>query len=588
MIFYTDDNFQVKRLINSFAASSLIVLDTPADADNFYQNKPFANYQPDYALLFADCARAQRENSCDTLLSAIRDMLVYLSSTTVAKVLLCILLPDSGTPCNFGIAEREYTPLMKAAGSSGDSPENPVLALEDIVRPLVRDGLSLDILRIANLVADDIPSMVIPPLPEEAEDWDETRSLRKEAYAIGPDPSVRKKTRCVISQMRQMCSFTTVSALLTAISRLMNRPAGGGIFHSSQFVAEYKAVKRYVPDAVPLCLAANKLTAINGQDEPVYPELDPEYYYEKNYDGKLPRIKEIELEIAEEIKRICEKHQIRYFLVGGSLLGAIRHNGFIPWDDDFDIGMLRSDYETFRRVAPKELEGSRYEYQSYLTDPDCHYVFDKIRLKDTYFSTEFSAHFPIANGLFVDILVYDYTSVNPAAQKRQIERVNALKGAINVKWLDEPSKINHRLLTAVALPAMKLVSFRRFHKIIEKNLTRYDKEIGKKLASGELTSGDAFLIDGVGMNLQKGAFPAKWFDELIPHEFDGHSFPIPAGYDAYLTHWFTDRYMEPLPPEKRSSGHILPRIDLGAYITGAAEQYSDSYSINTHGELFED
>ena len=73
-----------------------------------------------------------------------------------------------------------------------------------------------------------------------------------------------------------------------------------------------------------------------------------------NYDIK--RIQGEMLEIAKEIKRICEKYNIAYFLVGGTLIGAVRHKGFIPWDDDLDIGMLRSEYNRFIAVAPSELD----------------------------------------------------------------------------------------------------------------------------------------------------------------------------------------------------------------------------------------
>ena len=70
----------------------------------------------------------------------------------------------------------------------------------------------------------------------------------------------------------------------------------------------------------------------------------------------LRRVQLTLLEIAVEIKRVCEENDIRYFLSDGTLLGAVRHQGFIPWDDDMDMGMLRADYEKFCRIAPKALK----------------------------------------------------------------------------------------------------------------------------------------------------------------------------------------------------------------------------------------
>ena len=106
------------------------------------------------------------------------------------------------------------------------------------------------------------------------------------------------------------------------------------------------------------------------------------------YDGKISQIQALELQILKEIDKICRENDIRYFLAGGTLLGAVRAGGFIPWDDDLDIGMLREDFEKFRKVCKGKLKG---EFSYSCGDTGAHYTIDKIRLDDTYFSTNFSS-----------------------------------------------------------------------------------------------------------------------------------------------------------------------------------------------------
>ena len=101
---------------------------------------------------------------------------------------------------------------------------------------------------------------------------------------------------------------------------------------------------------------------------------------------------------------------------------------------------------------------------------------------------------------------------------------------------------------------MRLVPFEMYHQVFEKILTRYNR------------SKSEWLIDGVGQNIRKGAFPAYWFDETIEVPFENVTLPIPKEYDAYLQHWYGKKYMELPPVSERNSGHTMKRIDLGAYI----------------------
>lgn len=286
-------------------------------------------------------------------------------------------------------------------------------------------------------------------------------------------------------------------------------------------------------------------------------KADIEYeidHINSKYRGSIYQIRKLEMEIMEEIDKICKDNNINYFLVGGSLLGAIRHQGFIPWDDDLDIGMLREDFEKFRKLCP-DLLPDKYRYQSYQTEKDSHYIFDKIRLRETYFSTSFSKQFPIENGIFVDILVYDKTSSNPAIQKIHINMIRVWKRAINVRWVNKPRKKVYYRTTKILLPFMRLIPFRVYHYIYEKIITCFNK------------SNSDYYIDSVGMNIERGAFRKECIlgnVQRVP--FENMMLPIPPGYDQYLRHWYGNDYTDIPPISARNSGHNLVQIDLGKYL----------------------
>ena len=118
------------------------------------------------------------------------------------------------------------------------------------------------------------------------------------------------------------------------------------------------------------------------------------------------KLQEVQLEILEEVVRICEKHNIQYFLMAGTLLGAVRHKGFIPWDDDLDIGMTRLDYNKFNKVASKELN-SRYYLHNHKTDPEYWCPFTKVRKNNTEMNEKILVDVNTHKGIYIDIFPFD-------------------------------------------------------------------------------------------------------------------------------------------------------------------------------------
>lgn len=307
------------------------------------------------------------------------------------------------------------------------------------------------------------------------------------------------------------------------------------------------------------------------------------FYTDKNYDmlrmlpiynGRLEHIKKLEMEILEFVDKLCKEHGIKYFLAGGSLLGAVRHKDIIPWDDDLDIAMLREDFEKFRRIAPANMIET-LTYESPRNDKGNHYHFDKIRLKNTYFSTRYSSHFKIRDGVFFDILVYDQTSNNLTLSKIHIKLIAIMTRLINIRWWNKPRKSVHYRFTKIALPFMRLVPFRFYHWLFERFVKAYSKRKNAK-----------YVIDSVGQNINKGRFPKEILAEVEYVDFGSTEAPIPKGWDAYLKHFYGEHYMELLPISQRASGHHIARIDLGGYLF--SDHPDESFrNIDLNGELFE-
>lgn len=490
------------------------------------------------------------------------------------------------------LAEREYNYFIEKVVTDRTPAEDFYISLEKVCRKIVVDGFhDVNILRYDNLLGSN--SAVTPNFDFE--------KIVKDAFENGKIEITKEDYLNKFS-----CVHTRDAACATVKSLYCTRP--GHIYNITLYettMAEFKSrIQSSFPEKVALCINSEVyskneiksicLSSLKAEKTPcyttkaLYPVEDAFYRVICNfsdnefdvqtkltcYQGKLQRLKSIEIDILAEIDRICKKHDIKWFLAGGSLLGAVRGKKSIPWDDDLDIGMLREDFEKFKRVAPQELD-KKYYYSSPWTDKNCHYYIDKIRLKSSYFSTAYSNHFVFEDGVFVDLIVYDQTSSNRLLEKFQIKFIKFMVAILKVRWYNVPRKAYRYKLTKMTLPFLRLVPWKLLHKLFDFAATMFSK---KKKAK--------YLLDSTGQHIHYGRFPKYYLEELTETELDGLKVPMPVHYDEYLSFFYGPNYFPEPSISAQVGAHNFARLDLGEFLF-EDKQPGDFREVNIEGELFE-
>lgn len=265
---------------------------------------------------------------------------------------------------------------------------------------------------------------------------------------------------------------------------------------------------------------------------------------------KLRALQLCELDILRTFTDVCERLGLRYYLVGGTLLGAVRHGGFIPWDDDIDVAMLREDYDRFARIAQAEL-GTDYFYQSPDTDPHYFLTYAKIRKKGTFFYEERFRNAQFAQGVFIDIFPLDFCPpkgpvchllFNVLAVMNYRGQVDS--GEAYRPYAELSGRIGYALLRLYSPEG--LVRARR-------RLLRLSKRLsdGKTMASYAGAYG-----------YRREIFPEGWFGMPRMLRFEGQDMAAPQESEQMLTQLYGD-YMQ-LPPLPQRCCHA----DLEKTIVG--------------------
>ena len=268
------------------------------------------------------------------------------------------------------------------------------------------------------------------------------------------------------------------------------------------------------------------------------------------HDVSTRDIQEKMLEILVYFSQFCQENQLKFVLCGGTALGAVRHGGFIPWDDDVDVFMLREDYEKLPELWAKHADTSRYACVRSNETVNIHHSATEIKDSNTTFINRHSVQSDIHHGLMIDVIPVDGVPASP--WRRFMQMVDSMiYCCFNFQRLpDHKGKVTY-YATKLALDTVRSPRLRyKIWKGAERRIARYGTEKCDLVASfGESTS------------IMKMRFPTEWFRRPAVMDFEGHPMPVPADVDAYLRISFGD-YMQLPPEEDRVARHSAVFIDL--------------------------
>lgn len=263
-------------------------------------------------------------------------------------------------------------------------------------------------------------------------------------------------------------------------------------------------------------------------------------------EAELKKVQEIQQDLIREVDRICKKCKIHYNMVGGTMLGAIRHKGYIPWDDDADIGFLRTEYEKFREACKTELDHEKYYMQDLRDTEGYRWGYGKLRRKDTEFVRLGQEFMPYEQGISIDLMPFDNVPDHWLTRRIHFFRCFLYR---KLFWSEVGSRTENNPCIRLIYQFMRKIPMGQIIKSYQKFIDRGQQRKTR-------------LVRILTFPTPKGVYgyERKWYTQLKKYVFGNMMLPGAKDYDGYLQVKY-GKYME-LPPEEKRKIHPISRLKL--------------------------
>lgn len=259
---------------------------------------------------------------------------------------------------------------------------------------------------------------------------------------------------------------------------------------------------------------------------------------------KQKKIWAVELDLVSKLLEVCKKYDLKVFVFAGTLLGAIRHKGFIPWDDDFDVVMYRDDFEKLQEIATLEFR-EPYFFQTGLSDRSAFIGYGRLRnsLTTGYILDYESATYH--QGIYIDVYVCDGLTHDEKKLHKQLIIEKNLTKILNIygNKIRTRNGLKKTMKRIIHNSFCRVIKYEKVVKWYRKNITRYNKECEEV---STLTHEMSII--------QRMKFSKKQFEDIIEMPYENIMVPVPSDYDTMLHHMYGN-YMEFPPIEQRGAWH---------------------------------